>query len=287
MNAIFVMGQNRSGTKWLSNLIANHPDVVAVQDERFAGILETNMFDALRRKFGDLGPPDEYAALVELWSQTEFFKLAGGDKELFYRLDPRPLDHFELFRILMDDLAARSGRQTWLQKTDPWNAFELLFRFPGARFVVIERNSMDLLRSTYFMDKQQTGPFPSRVVIGHVLQSKILRQVLRRQGIVHVRYEDLRARPEQEMRRVCSELGLAFAPALLEVPFQTNPSFYNEPGRRSDLSSLDRWKIRVVRAATGLVPSFLLAAARRGFRSRHAYLVGGSFRTAKDTYGLR
>ncbi len=45
---IFIVGTNRSGTKWLSNILANHPDVAAVQTERTLGIVETYMFDSLR-----------------------------------------------------------------------------------------------------------------------------------------------------------------------------------------------------------------------------------------------
>ncbi|MCK4320989.1 sulfotransferase [candidate division WOR-3 bacterium] len=36
---IFVIGKNRSGTKWLSNVIANHKDVACIQHELFGGIL--------------------------------------------------------------------------------------------------------------------------------------------------------------------------------------------------------------------------------------------------------
>ncbi|MFW6008127.1 MAG: hypothetical protein ACOCP8_02575 [archaeon] len=43
MEKIFVIGKNRSGTKWLSNTVANHKDVFCVQRPGAGGILETNL----------------------------------------------------------------------------------------------------------------------------------------------------------------------------------------------------------------------------------------------------
>lgn len=62
---IFIVGTNRSGTKWLSNILAKHPDVAAVQTERTQGIVETNMFHSLRIKFPDLRRPDDFVGLID------------------------------------------------------------------------------------------------------------------------------------------------------------------------------------------------------------------------------
>ncbi|MBA7629902.1 hypothetical protein ES703_37409 [subsurface metagenome] len=44
---IFVIGKNRSGTKWLSNVIANHKDIACIQHELFGGILEANVISRM------------------------------------------------------------------------------------------------------------------------------------------------------------------------------------------------------------------------------------------------
>jgi hypothetical protein len=100
---IIVIGMNRSGTKWISNLISNHPDVVSLQYERGGGILETNMFTNFPHSFGDLRFPDNYVGLIELWSKTDFFQCAGMDKDFFYSIEKRPTNYFELFQILMNN----------------------------------------------------------------------------------------------------------------------------------------------------------------------------------------
>ena len=86
---IIVVGMNRSGTKWVSNILCNHEDVIGVQSERHFGILETNMFGTMQDKF-DLSSPEDYVGFLEMWSKTEFFRRTDIDKQMFYELAPRP-----------------------------------------------------------------------------------------------------------------------------------------------------------------------------------------------------
>src|SRR5690606_13149279 len=143
---IILVGLARSGTKWVSNIIASHEDVVAVQSPTAGGILETDMFEGLRDKF-DLGFPTDYIGLTELWSRTEFFRLAGRDPEKFYRLDPRPRSPFAVFDLLMSDFARRHRCTHWLQKTSPLNALDVLDYFRSAKVVVVRRDLLDNARS--------------------------------------------------------------------------------------------------------------------------------------------
>ena len=78
---LFVVGLNRSGTKWLSNTLCQHAEVAGVLHERFTGILETNMLDTIPRVFPDLREGDDYAAVIELWSATEFFGLTVSTQD--------------------------------------------------------------------------------------------------------------------------------------------------------------------------------------------------------------
>lgn len=70
---IFVIGRNRSGTKWLSNIIASHHDVAAVQHEEHFGILEaTDVFLNMPILFGDLSIAENYMGFLDCFSQTDF-----------------------------------------------------------------------------------------------------------------------------------------------------------------------------------------------------------------------
>jgi len=94
---ILVIGINRSGTKWLSNEIASHPSISAVQDERHGGIVESNLLTEYGRAF-DLTTSTGYAELLAFWTQIHFFLLAGGQTEWFETADPRPTDSHAVFR---------------------------------------------------------------------------------------------------------------------------------------------------------------------------------------------
>jgi len=51
---IFVVGNNRSGTKWISNTILRSARVAGAQSEDHKGILETNVLFNAPRIFGPL-----------------------------------------------------------------------------------------------------------------------------------------------------------------------------------------------------------------------------------------
>ena len=61
---VIVIGMTRSGTKWLSNILCNHSEMIGVQSEQHGGIIETNMFHIMPRKF-NLSFADDYIAFIE------------------------------------------------------------------------------------------------------------------------------------------------------------------------------------------------------------------------------
>lgn len=266
---IIVVGMNRSGTKWLSNIISRHPDVIAVQSRRNNGILETNMFGALPDKF-DLSRPDEYIGLVELWAATHFFRLTGLDKELFYRLSPRPGNGLQLFEILMNEYARRAHKGHWLQKTTPKLADKVLEHFPQARVVVIRRGLMDTMRSTIAMQSWSGRRSFFRAAWDFVYQGKLLNRLCRQHPTVEMDFGTLRAEPAREEARLFHELGLA-RENLSEDAFPPNVSFASNQQRRNIMSRRVSLFARLLVGAMWLIPLPILSAAIAGrarFRKR-------------------
>lgn len=267
---IILVGMNRSGTKWLSNLISRHPDVIAVQSVRTNGIVETNMFGGLPDKF-DLSRPDEYIGLVELWAATQFFKLTGVDKELFYRLDPRPGDGLRLFEILMNEYARRNRKGHWLQKTTPLLAQKALEHFREARVVVIRRDLMETVRSTLAMQSWRGRGNLFRTTWHCVYQRKLLNRLCRRYSVVEMDFEKLRADPAREEARLFAELGLAREQLSEESSFPPNTTFASDQQRRSVLSRRAWFIARGLAWIFGAIPLPVITAAvavRRLFRRR-------------------
>jgi len=81
---IFVIGKNRSGTKWLSNTIANHQKIACIQRPGAGGILETNIINRMPNIFGTLKKDNNFIGFIECFSQTNYFKLLHVEKEELY-----------------------------------------------------------------------------------------------------------------------------------------------------------------------------------------------------------
>lgn len=257
---IILVGMNRSGTKWLSNIISRHPDVIAAQSRRTNGIIETDMFGPLPDKF-DLARPDEYVGLVELWAATHFFRCTGIDKELFYRLSPRPGNGLQLFEILMNEYARRNHKAYWLQKTSPTRAQKVLEHFPQARIVVIRRDLMDNLRSTLAMHSWRGMRNLFRATWHCVYHRKLLNRLCRQYPVVEMDFDALRADPAREEARLFSELGLARQHELQENTFPPNVSFENDQQRREILSPRAAFIARLLVRGVSLIPLPVLTAA--------------------------
>lgn len=277
---IIVVGMNRSGTKWVSNIVCGHEDVVGVQSRRTCGILETNMLGAMYEKF-DLDYADDYVGLIELWSVTEFFRRAGVDKDFFYRLDPRPRNALQLFELLMNEVARREGKRYWLQKTPPVTAERALAYFTNARVIVVRRNLLDTARSTLILQQRYGAANLARAARRYAWQAKLLDRICRRYPAIEVRYEALAADPSREKARLFTELGLDPARVTSEDRFPRNTSFPDDRQRRQVLSRRDRLVVRGVAAACACVPLPLLSAAvalrKLALGSKPAHLVADSF----------
>lgn len=283
---ILVIGMNRSGTKWLSNILCNHPDVIGVQSERARGILETDMFDTMQTKF-DLSSPDDYVGFLKLWSYSDFFRITGADEDKFLNLNPRPKSFYELFEILMEDFAKRNRSKHWLQKTDPNLAPAVLDYFTDAKCILIKRDIVSTLRSDLKMfSRRGEEKAIGRAVLSYVLQEKELSKIRKDRQAAFVTYEDLLAEPEQQIQRLCKTIGLSYDPVMLDVSFQRNTSFAQDSERKEIISRNDLRYIKMASALFRSVPApalkAVVAVRRLGKARGPARFVSGTFGALKD-----
>jgi hypothetical protein len=240
---IFVVGAERSGTKWLANILCNHPAIVGVQSERHHGILETNMLANMERKF-NLRSDDDYFAMLDLWFKTDFFQITQVDKHVFYRLQPRPNSCVLLFALLMDELARKKGTQFWIQKTNPEAALRVADFFHDARWIVIRRNIIDNIKSTLQDIRNRGGQMSViRATYSYIVHEKQLKCVSRKVRPVDVSYEDLVRDTAGQIERVCEILGVKYYPSMLHVQFN-NSSFSKTSDRTSALGAAEKTLIK-------------------------------------------
>jgi len=285
---IIVVGMNRSGTKWISNILSNHPQVVSAQYDRGDGIQETNMLGAFPRAFGDLAVPDNYVGLIEWWAQTDFFRILGIEKEHLYRLDPRPRHPYDLFCCVMEEYARRKGGRFWLQKTSPHRGAACRAHYPEAHLVVIERDVVATLRSAIRLRMRRSGGRRAilREVVSFVHQEKLLGRLRGKPRVVELTYEALLADSSAESRRVCAALGLSYEPGMIEIPFRPNTSFRSAGERDATLTPAMERGIRVLRRLLGLLPVAFFGLLQRLRGRRYPGLVPGTHGMIKDDYRL-
>ena len=240
-SAVWVVGLNRSGTKWISNTLCNHPDVVGIRHEVHKGILETPLLDIMPRVAGDLAVDECYERFVEVFSRSDYCRLSPLTAEDLRTLQPRPADCLAVQKLLLDRLLEQSGRKLWLQKTSPFNADSCLEHFPDARFVFIHRNMQDQLNASVknTRDRGQGGQV-LRWVFLYALGEKIRRSHRGRENCMFITYEELLRDTEAVTRRVCAHVGLTYDENMIESRYARNTSFRSPEQRRSNLGALDQ-----------------------------------------------
>ncbi|MEZ4320684.1 MAG: sulfotransferase [Myxococcota bacterium] len=217
MRGIVVLGHPRSGTTLFRSLLDAHPDLCApaetyllracarfLEAEPFGDGLQAGVLDALA--FSGVDPDD----------------VIGRVRELAFGL--------------LDDIAARSGKPVWADKT-AYDVFHVdaVERLCGehVRYVLMFRHGLDVAMSTVDKVSQMNrwiaelhryvvaDPRPLHACTQAWVDTteRLLRlEAERPEQCVRLRYEDLVADPASELTRVLAALGRPTdVPALLEA----------------------------------------------------------------------
>ncbi len=274
---IFVIGLNRSGTKWLSNELAKHSEIACVQNEK-TGIRETNMFRGFGRKF-DLQKFDEFIGLIELWSTTDFFERTGVDKTRLLQLDPLPKDHYALFGALMQMFANQQGKRYWLQKGPPLAGMELADRFPDALFVAIRRGMHEQVRSRIKLSGDPSYINLARATFAYVRDARLLARFCRTTRCPVIEYADLEKNKDALITGLLNTLGLSptQAPAKVARELIPNSSFQSPESKEQFLSGPQQSWISILGGMFQWIPYPILYWIARRAWVRRGPLVPGTF----------
>ncbi len=280
MLRILVIGMNRCGTKYLSNLLAAQPTIAAVQSEQHTGILETNAFSAFATKFPHIQIQEEYIGLVELWVKTDFLSIAKVDRKFLYALSPRPLSSGSMFRMIMDDYAARQGCDAWLQKVSPQASEIALKDIPDSMTVVVERNFWDAIKSMHYLGTQGQKAVSLHLIASVEWQRRVLRQLKRKKAIT-VQFEQLIQVPDRTVQLLCEQFGIKYSQQ--EMPqWKMNSSFKNSDQSCFEFSFFEKLKITVISCLLLLVPTAVLKRLASIFGQSVEPAVPGSFSKLPD-----
>lgn len=299
-NAIFVFGKNRSGTKWLSNLIANHSEVSCLQLASSSGILETNLFRNFPAVFGDLAHKENRLAFLACYTRTNAFKCSGLSERDLY--EQRFESYFDFFGHVMGTAARRAGKAYWLQKGNSLELPQVTQHYPGAKFVIIRRgDARASIISNLALDirdapaevraRKLSNSAVVQQTFSYYLHRKIEEKYDHLPNVKTVFFEDLKTRKREVLEEVCCFAGLTFEEEMLGEYFSQNSSFSKGIKRDTVVSSAQSRLIDALCPVLDALPLFALAflfdareavALRRPSRRR---FTPGTFRLYQEEVG--
>ena len=286
--AVFVVGKNRSGTKWLSNLIAGHSDVAVLQHPRHRGVIETNLLLQAPAVFGPIDRWENFVPFVETFAASDGFLMSGLDKSVLYGLFGA--DHPTFFRGFMDAYAEAKGTSVWLQKASTHGLSYVLRHFPDAIVLGVVRDPVDNIRSEVALERRQRPDAPSRwfrQVIKYRLEASRVDRAVRSGQLHAVRFSELREQREATLRQVCDWLALPFEATMLEGQFKPNTSFARTADRAMVLTAREERHIQWSNQALSLLPASLFEAAvsARDTLWGRPFMARGATRFVAGSYG--
>jgi hypothetical protein len=227
---IFVLGRHRSGTTWVSNVLAAFPDVYAPVHEAHHGIHESAFFSHLVPYCHEGRTSTDLLAIKHLFERSDYFLLTG------LRAGPDILAHgyVEYFRLAMEAAARQKTARYWLEKTP---AHTLLARFlaksfPDAVFIAVVREARDVVASNVhgFGNPHSVGNWFWQAAVTAVYEKIIVQN-----NLFVIRYEDFKDRHDDTVRAIARRLELGDA----QVPA---PAFARNTSYREQTPSLTWWQ---------------------------------------------
>lgn len=267
---IFVLGMQRSGTTWVSNMLEGSGVVAAVTAEEHHGVHESVFFSHFAHGFEPFQDANARRRFREAFLKSDYFLLTDLLPDVVDEALLNALDYADVFDAVMQTLAARDGKTHWLEKSPHHTmlAEELADRFPDALFVCVVRESRSLIASRLAAYGREPSRNLRRVVDilrGALVNSLYLRRLQRfAEGCdraMLLRYETFRRDQSRGRGQLVQFLRLSVPADNLVSTFAPNTSHIRADTQL--LSSFDTLLIRVGDAFGRLLPLSLLSLIER------------------------
>lgn len=241
---VFLLGVPRSGTTLLRMMIDSHPDIMCGPEAHWIANRNKDWIPSLRNLAICL-TKHEFGAVKSL---------KGVDEDLIYRQTALFIDE------ILSASVKSHGKKRWAEKT-PKNITDVpfLYRlFPNAKFVHIYRDGRDVALST--LGKWKTIPYFDQELKNNY-KNALKRWVdwnqrfwddtkAKKINYLSVRYEDLAAAPEEEIRKVLDFIEAEWSDKVMS-PYEVEhdvitmkgagmQTFYNR--KSIDTAALYRWE---------------------------------------------
>jgi hypothetical protein len=213
---IYIIGTERSGSNLLRVILNTHSRISIPHPPHIM-----RYFSALTTGYGDLVDPDALGRLTDdvlhlIATHIYPWEVVIDRDQVVAEARPKSL--LGVFAAIQDQHLASTGKARWGCKSTfmVHHVDEAIERDPGARFIWLVRDPRDVAVSSR---KSVFSPYhPMHTAALWVAQQAEALALEERLGsaMLRLRYEDLIADPDTEIRQVCRFLDEAFEPALLE-----------------------------------------------------------------------
>lgn len=281
---IFVIGHYRSGTTWVANLLAAHPDVYTPTHPEHYGQVESNFFSSLLPYCSWGRTEADRIAMRAIFECSDYWHILFPADPPSIAASARQPDAY--FRDCMDEAAKRRGCSCWVEKTPTHTLLlgYLVRQFPDALFVAVHRARHDVIRSYMF---NSTDPYSAWHWVTRAMMVEVYGKIISRYSasVIHVNYEDLVQNPDGTVRSLYENLNLRIA-GDAKSSWTANSSFKGPaahvPMHLVALATFVSWVFRFVPSA------WCERIGMRGFRDGgHESLPSFFFRVFEGRYGGR
>jgi hypothetical protein len=238
MKPILIMSSERSGSNLVRRMLGAHPDVAAPPPPHLWRVLQP-----LLPYYGPLGEERGWRLLLD--DALAMTKVPASHLKWKYELDVAEVTPWirrrnlsGLLGALHDAYAAREKKQFWACKENNLfdHAFRILDVYGEAKVIYLVRDGRDVACSikkvpthdqhAYFIAKEWREEQLKCISVWQDTQDGGRGRLLR--------YEELIADPEREVRALCEFLGLSFDPHMLE--------FHEDRESKEDAQKTGFWK---------------------------------------------
>lgn len=263
---IFIVGEGRSGTTTLRNIISEHPNIWGVDRESYLFVenwpqanpffkeyeknfqkLLLSIFVSIKRvgvnahkiiKNKDF-PKDIKEELAEFKESVEYANLKKHFKEA------EEIDRFKIFNAISKYYCKKFAKNRFIEKT-PYHLYyveEILKIYPKAKIIALYRDPRAVCASWLKLDqlKNLLGVCLSWNKAMHEITK--LKKKLSGDQFKIIRFENLISEPEKTLKNICNFIEEDFTENLLKVGNKSNSSYESdraETGFRTN--TLSRWQ---------------------------------------------
>lgn len=204
---VFVVGCPRSGTTLLYNMLLSAGGFAVY-------LAESNVFNLLVPRFGDLSVRANRERLMDAWLQSQLFRASYlNAEEIRAKILEDCRNGGDFLRIVMQEISTVQGAQRWADNSpeELLHAPTIKKNLPDALFIHMIRDGRDVSLSLDARPHRWVRPFPwdrqNSLLVAGVFWEWVV-QSGRRHGAslgadyMEVRFEDLQAEPRATLKRI-------------------------------------------------------------------------------------